>query len=471
MLSHKVIFGVRVTYQFLNEGFWRKDSPTKAHDALALRGRVKTDVVVIGGGFSGLSASLELARRGHSVILIERTGVGHGASSYNCGHVGIQLGKNPHLTLKKIGEEKTKLYADLLKLAIANVRKVVDASGVECFYREKGNLTAGVSEPQRKDVENTFLACEKVGLPVKMLSRSDLDMMQVPAFVDSAFHELIGGDIQPARYVQALRQLAEKAGVKIYQNTPATNIVCADPVQVETPDGQIVADMAVLAMNAYSGEIGIMRRSIMPWSVSVMVTERLDDAQWERIGWKSREPIHTPHRMIENIRTTHDGRILIGTKRARLGWGTNHPIANHPDTFALLTRVLRERFPQIPDLNPAYTWTGRVAIASDGLPIFDYYKGRENIVFAGGYGGHGIPMASYSGRIIADMLTGQDTSYASIFVNRKMRPLLPPEPLRWLIGQALKHSMAHADERIDRAARRRNAQKPSAFASLNSEES
>lgn len=441
-------------YEFLPEGFWRKDSPPNARVKRTVDGQIRRDAVVVGGGYTGLSSALALAQQGYSVAVLERGVIGSGASAYNCGHVGIQLGKNPYLTLNKLGLERTRMYADVLTQAIANVGEIVSQSGIDCHYRAIGNLTAGVSEPQRRDVQNTFEACEKVGLPVKMLDRRDLSQMDAPAFVDSAFHELIGGDIQPALYVQALAKLAEDAGVEIYEDCPVTRVNTSGQVRADTANGAVLADMAVIATNAYSGEIGLLRRSIMPWSVSVMVTEQLTPHQRACIGWRNGEPIHTPHQMIENIRLTHDGRILIGTKRARLGWGDRHPPANDPVTFQLLLEVLRDRFPEIPDLRPAYTWSGRVAISSDLLPFFDHFEGRRNVVIAAGYGGHGLPMASYSGTIIADMLLGNNTDRAALFVNRKRRLPIPPEPLRWVVGHAMKRKMVKADSLIDAAARR-----------------
>ncbi len=444
------------SYEFLEEGFWRRDAPPSALVKRAVAGELHRDVVVVGGGFTGLSTALELSRQGYSVAVLEKGCIGSGASAYNCGHVGIQLGKNPHLTLKKLGLERTTMYASILAAAIENVGNIVSESGVNCHYRPVGNLTAGVSDPQKRDVENTFNACDKVGLPVKMLGRHDLQKMDAPAFVDSAFHELIGGDIQPAKYVQALAKLTEEAGVEIYEDSPVTKLNLSGPVSVETSKGKVSADMAVVAANAYSGELGLLKRSIMPWSVSVMVTEILNEEQRARIGWRGGEPIHTPHQMIENIRLTHDGRILIGTKRVRLGWGDKHPPANDPATFRLLIDVLRDRFPEIPELRPQFTWSGRVAISSCLLPFFDYYRGQKNVILTGGYGGHGVPMASYSGKIIADMLLGKNTDNAALFVNRKGRPPIPPEPFRWLVGHALKHKMIRADSAIDVAARERN---------------
>lgn len=75
-------------------------------------------------------------------------------------------------------------------------------------------------------------------------------------------------------------------------------------------------------------------------------------------------------------------------------------------------------------------------------------------MIAAGYGGHGLPMASYSGTIIADMLLGNNTDRAALFVNRKRRLPIPPEPLRWVVGHAMKRKMVEADSIIDAAARR-----------------
>jgi gamma-glutamylputrescine oxidase len=340
-----------------------------------------------------------------------------------------------------------------LRRAIDNVGTMVARSGTDCNYRPVGNLTTGVHETQRAVVEETCRVCELVGLPVKMLDQGDLVHMGIPPFVKNAFHELIGGEIHPAKYVYALAKIAAQLGVMFFENTPVTGIQPGDRVRIATSKGQVTADRCVVATNAYSSEIGLMHRYIIPYSVSVMVTERLTDDQRRRINWPNSEPCHTPHKIIENIRLTPDGRLLIGTKRARLGYGTQHPRADDPKPFRALVRVLRDRFPQIPELRPDVGWTGRIAVSSDFMPFFDYLDSRSNIVFGGGYGGHGIAMASYAGNTLARMLLAEDTEDVALFVNRK-RPRLPPEPIRWLVGNSLSAIMIAMDNAIDRKVRR-----------------
>jgi glycine/D-amino acid oxidase-like deaminating enzyme len=112
-------------------------------------------------------------------------------------------------------------------------------------------------------------------------------------------------------------------------------------------------------------------------------------------------------------------------------------------------RVLRDRFPGLNDLKPASGWTGRVALSADTLPFYRFVDGHANIVTAGGYGGHGIAMASYAGQILARMLTQDPYEDAEPFVHRKRIPL-PPEPFKWVLSRAMKIGMAFADNSADK---------------------
>mgnify|MGYP000447422748 CR=1 FL=1 len=437
---------------FLTEGFWMHSIKTGIEGSKALEGDHAFDAVIVGGGFTGLSSAIALAERGYSVAIVEKGLVSAGASGFNSGQVGIQLGMNPRFTLKYLGLERTKQYAATLVQAITNVTTMVERSGHDCNYRANGNLTTGVHESQRRIVEDTFQACTEAGLPVKMLTALELEDMGIPPFVKNAFHELIGGTIQPAKYAYALASIATSLGVTVFENSPITKITPGHKVCVESAKGSVKASMCVLATNGYTAELGFLKSAYIPYSVSVLVTERLTPKQRARLDWRNEEGLHTPHKMIENIRLTPDGRILIGTKRAQLGYGTRHPNPQNPQVFQALTQVLRDRFPELPDISPEYGWTGRIAIASDTIPFFTKVKSQENIVFGGGYGGHGIAMASYAGNTLARMLCDEDTSDMSVFIDRK-RPPLPPEPLRWLIGHSLAAGLKAGDNKIDSLAR------------------
>ena len=444
-------------YRFLPEGFWMASIASSLEPATTLKDNMRADVVVIGGGFTGLSAAIALAERGKTVALLERGRVGSGASGYNCGQVALDLGLDAAVTRSYLGEGRTRHYADFLKSAIGNVGTMVARSGADCDYRDNGNLTVAVHSSQHEGLNRKQELFAQYGLPATMKSRSELDDMGIPSFVTAAFHEGIGGTIHPAKFAHALAANARELGVTIYENSPAEDLNLGDIVVARTPTGASVrADAAVIATNAYSAELGLFASSYLPLSVSVIVTQRLTDEQRRRIAWHDAHGMHTQHKIIENIRLTPDGRVLIGTKRVQSEWGNRHPDPQNPVIFEALRRVLRTRLPQLGDVEPEFGWTGRVALSTDTLPFFEHVAGRRNVVCGMAYGGHGIALSSYSGRTLARMLCGENTEATDVFRTRK-RLRIPGKPLRWLTGKVVHRSLETIDAlvalRVDQSTR------------------
>src|SRR5262249_3655690 len=154
-----------------------------------------------------------------------------------------------------------------------------------------------------------------------------------------------------------------------------------------------------------------------------------------------------------NLRWTEDGRILVGTKRAGAGFGRHFAWNDDPRVFGVLERVLHERFPELGDVRVARRWTGHVALTLDFLPVFGRTGRFGNVYYGVGSSGHGISMASYAGRILTDLILGRDLGPARPLVARFVPPV-PPEPLRWVLGQALRRTLEGLDDRLDRAARK-----------------
>lgn len=438
--------------QFAPRGFWRESLNDHHAHPVTLPDKPHFDVVIIGAGFTGLSAARALADAGRSVCVIERDQMAGGASGHNSGHVGLNLGMGAAVLRRVLGKDGPARYGDLLMRAVENVGTKTRDAGVDCDYSNVGNLTAAVDPVQHEKLSRKFEEFLQVGFPVEFLDRPDLDLLGVPVFVTAAIHEKTGGCIHPAKYARALGDLAQRAGAIVLENTPAISIDLDKPVTVRTERATITADAAILATNAYTAELGVCASHYLPLSVSLFVTQPLNAEQRQRIGWDSGIPMHTNHEIIENHRFTHDGRLLIGTKRVQHGYGTAHPPANNPEIFRALHTVLRERYPHMPDLFPDIGWTGRVAVSSDSVP-FLRRVGEGNVILAAGYGGNGVPLASYMGALAARLLVngtlGEDQFLTS---GRSMR--LPTKVLRYGVSAGLLRVLNGIDDRADKAARR-----------------
>jgi gamma-glutamylputrescine oxidase len=193
---------------------------------------------------------------------------------------------------------------------------------------------------------------------------------------------------------------------------------------------------------------GPLARRLLPLYVQLLRTRPLTAEQLERIGWQGREGIYTAHEVLESWRLTADQRIVGGSKHARYALGGAELPDADPATATLLEGVLRRRFPEVPDVEIDGHWGGRIGFALDFLPVVGRTGTAGRILYSMSYAGHGIAMASYAGRMLADLASGREGPGALLW-KRSTIPL-PPEPLRWLVFRALIGFFEAVDRRVDR---------------------
>ncbi|MBB6521287.1 NAD(P)/FAD-dependent oxidoreductase [Pseudoteredinibacter isoporae] len=438
---------------FSATSFWFDSIEPQLPFLPSLEGDQHYDVAIIGGGFTGLSTAIALRERNVRVAIIEKGRAGSGASGRNSGHVGCSLGMLPLLTYKNFGEERTRQLSRVVNDAVDNVEHMIAQSGADCDYNQCGNIMAAVSRGEENSkIEKYAALFEKMGIENELLDQNALQKKGIPECVVKAAHWKKGGVINPVKYARCLTDIALAKGVVIYENSEVEQIIPGKKVTIVSDRGNVFCDKAVLATNAYSGELGFLKHKIIPMSVSVFVSDPLTVEQRARLDWQGGEGITTAHMALENIRLTADNRILIGSKSARLGFGTSHPTPNDSLTFSTLNTVFRDRLPELSDVNIDVGWTGRVAISSDGVPSIGTLSKHNNIYYGVGYSGHGIAMASNAGNVIAKLMCGEDLEEAQILVNRKALRV-PPEPFRWIVGRSVMAAMKGVDKKIDRNAK------------------
>jgi glycine/D-amino acid oxidase-like deaminating enzyme len=420
-----------------------------------LEGEREVDVAVIGAGYAGLSSALALRREGLSVAVLEARHAGFGASGRNAGHVTPTIGKDLPSLLRFQGRERARELLALVDRGIARVEALIRDHAIECDYEPVGNVVAAVHERQHRGLEGAARAASDLGVKGELLDAPALERRGLPRAFTLGWLEPHGGVLDPGKYVLGLRRAARAAGAELFEGSPVLHLAQGPRCALRTPRGRVRARHVILATNAWTARLGRLRSAGTRLQVQLFRTEPLDARQRERAGWQGREGVYTAHESLESYRWTADGRIVGGAKIVRAGFGGRDLPDVDPGVAARLEAVFRARFPELRDVRVAEHWGGPILVGLDFLPWVGRGGRHRNVLHALAWAGHGIPLASAAGEMLADLLLERPGPGAVLWTRRPLPT--PPEPLRWLAFRAIDGTLRGIDRRADRAARGRAA--------------
>lgn len=368
-------------------------APHPVHPALAEG--IRADVCVIGAGYTGLSAALHLAQAGVDVVLIDAHRAGWGASGRNGGQMSGGQRVDTAVMARMFGKDQAHALWSLGEDAKALVKSLIAEHDIACDV--KPGVAHMSQKPDDLRVYADHMAQEYRYKALEYLDRAAVrDHVQTDVYAEGVLDHG-AAHLHPLKYALGLAQAARAAGVRLYENTRATGITRADPATVHTSGGSIRADHVILATNGYHADlVSEVAARAMPINNFILATEPLPNQGRDLMP--SDIAIADAKFVVNYYRLSADGRLLFGGGET---YGYRFP----DDIRAFVRRPMLETFPQLADTRIDYGWGGTLAITAKRLPHLAQVT--PNILSAAGYSGHGVAMATLSGKLMADAVQGQ----------------------------------------------------------------
>jgi gamma-glutamylputrescine oxidase len=387
------------------ENSWYEASVTRPRVSRPLSDRVTADVCVVGGGYAGISAALELAERGYSVVLLEAQRIGWGASGRNGGQVIVGFGSDGECAIERqFSREDARRAWDVSVEGLALLRRRIKRYSIDCDWRP-GYLSLAVkprkSEALRRWMDHAASAYG-YGYSLRWIGPDEIgDWLATDRF-HSAVLDSTSGHLHPLKYCLGLAAAARAAGVRIYENSAVFTIERgAEPV-AKTAQGECRCSFVVLAGNVYLGEYGDeiapeVTARIMPVGTYMIATSPMGKERADAL-MRERPAASDTNFVLDYFRLTADHRLLFGGADSYSG-------AAPRDLIARIRANMLRVFPQLADLEVPHAWGGFVDITMNKAP--DFGRLGDNVYYLQGFSGHGIALAGMAGELVARAIAGQ----------------------------------------------------------------
>lgn len=427
------------------------DDPGKPAAEPALTGDEHCDLLVVGGGYSGLWTALIAKERdpARDVVLIEGHEAGWAASGRNGGFCAASLTHGLANGMARWPDELAKLE-ELGARNLDAIEEAVARYGIDCDFERSGEIDVATEPHQVAELREFHAEAERLGLA----GRSEwLDADAVRAEVDSP--TFLGGIwdrdgvamLNPAKLAWGLKRACLELGVRIYENTRGLDLAGSGAgMAVRTPYGRIFARRVALGTNIFPSLVKRVRPLTVPVYDYALMTERLTEEQLASIGWKNRQGLGDSANQFHYFRITPDRRILWGGYDAIYPYGGKLD-AEHdhrPETYLKLAEHFFTCFPQLEGVKFSHAWGGAIDTCSRFSAFFGTAHAGK-VAYAAGYTGLGVGATRFGAEVMLDLLAGEKTERTELEMVRSKPMPFPPEPFAWTGITMTKWSLARAD--------------------------
>ncbi|MFC7047957.1 NAD(P)/FAD-dependent oxidoreductase [Emcibacter nanhaiensis] len=443
---------------FPHRSFWSDDYGTYSPGA-PLSQSLTVDVAIIGAGFTGLSAAINLKEldASTSVVVLEQEAIGFGASGRNSGWVWPNLTTYRDIYAKQ-GLDVLRETYQYAQQAYGYVRDLTNSHSLDSEYRETGLLRPAVTGEYEPDMYEYMEFCEKLGRSQKVTELSENAVQKVvrsPLFSKGLWDEELAL-IHPVRHARSLADLARRLGSAVYEQSPVIDIREEEnAVYLSTPSGSVKADRLIVATNGYTHLLpGVpgkaLKCSQRPVIAYNTISRPLTNDEWDSVGWTKRNAVYSFGPASHFGNPTSDGRIHWCSDRF-LGIPDGDDISReyHPNYNPTLKKQTPHFFPGLKDLTLTHHWGGPASVTYDHIFHLGALGNSKRIFTSVGCNGNGVSLTHLNGKILAELVAGRKSGLCDLwFVNHKVKTFPPTmitvPAMKFIIGRELKTARKRA---------------------------
>jgi glycine/D-amino acid oxidase-like deaminating enzyme len=432
--------------------YWLADAPPEPLPPVV--GTVDAELCIVGAGFTGLWAALHAKADdpGRDVAVVEAETAGFGASGRNGGFAAASLTHGVGNGIARFADEMPALER-LGMENFAGFRSDLGRYGIECEYDETGHLSVALAPHQVAWLDEEASLLRRFGHDVELLDAEQTRAaVASPTYLGALWQHSGSALVHPAKLALGLREAALRAGVRIFEHSPAAGLgETAAGIEVLLPQGRVRARRVLLATSAFPPLLRSIARYIAPVYDYALMTEPLTPEQAAAVGWSRNLGVSDMGNQFHYYRRTPDSRILFGgydaVYRFRGPVGPAHDTDD--DTFGRLSQHFFTTFPPLQGVRFTHRWGGAIDTCSR-FSVFFGTAHRGRVAYAVGYTGLGVVATRFGARVALDLLDGRDSEATRLRYVRSKPVPFPPEPLRSAVIQLTRNRLAAADRRAGR---------------------
>lgn len=420
------------------QSYWVDTAGDAPADDGQIIGDIEVDVAIIGGGYTGLSCALHLARDfGVKAVVLEASQTAWGCSGRNGGFARISGGRVPVSgMIEKYGKKNAVAYFNEMRAGLDLVRSLIDQGNIDCDVQPDGVYKVasklGHVDYLKREAE---LYQEAVGYDARFVKAADLQGVHGGGEAFGAMYLKDGFAMHPLKLCRGLQVLARSAGARVHPGSPVTGWQTTGAAhRLITPQGVVTARRVVVATNGYTSRQlnPELNGRTLPIHSQIIVTRPMNED--ERLAsLPGTECIFDTRTLLFYYRRLPDNRILFGGRGAISGHDAENP--RHRE---LLLTALKHKFPALSDVTVDYRWGGWVAVTNNSLPHSYRVPNMTNVYAAGGYAGSGVSFSIQTGKRLAAMVNGDYSPSKLDFLHAVPKPF-PLAPF-FRIGQRFAYS-------------------------------